>query len=454
MITPENERIHSYRHRQFNNFVQLTMPFLAGYVDTRDFEISLVDEYNQQIPFREPFDLVALTVNTPNAVHCYEIAQHFQQQGSYVVAGGPHVTLLPQEAQAHFDTIILGEAEQTWPRFLSDFLHSRLRPLYQSSHPVLLTALPSPRRDLIGKRRFTAGSAIATRGCRYGCAYCCLKQIYHASFRTRPIREVVNDLRCIRSKYFVFWDDNFFSNPTHAKALLTAMIPLKKRWAAQVTLADCQDKELLTLARRSGCVYLFVGLESFSEQGLASVNKTINQTDRYGTLIDKIHRQGICVQAGIMFGFDTDDVTVFAKKLRRSQDIGLDGATVSILTPLPGTPLYHQMQQQGRLLTHDWTYYDGKTAVTYLPKHMSPQELFAGYMWFRQQFYSLRSIMKRLAVSRTHLWHNMLVNLGYRFSINTSFSHLPVTSETLRDPRKKRRHGADLTASAVLQPGA
>lgn len=441
MITPESSRIHSYRHKQVNNFVQLTMPYLAGFVDTNHYEIELVDEYNQSIPFDQSFDVVALTVNTPNSSHSYRIARRFQRQGAYVVAGGPHVSLLAREAQAHFDTIFIGEAEQTWPQFMIDFSRGCPQAVYRSEHPFLLTALPIPRRDLIGRRPFTTGSVIATRGCRYGCTYCCLKKIYHPSFRSRPIREVLDDIQSIRSRYFVFWDDNFFSNPSYAKQLIEAMIPLRKRWAAQVTLADCQDDELLALAKESGCVYLFVGLESFSDQSLASVNKSINKTHHYQRIIESIHAHGICVQAGIIFGFDSDDVSVFAKTLDNCQGIGLDGATVSILTPLPGTPLYHQMQQQGRLLTRDWQYYDGKTAVTFVPKKMSPQELFQGYMWFRRHFYSLRSIAKRLSVSRTRIWHNLLVNLGYRFSINNSFAAIPEAVNVLSQSGHPARAG-------------
>jgi radical SAM superfamily enzyme YgiQ (UPF0313 family) len=192
---------------------------------------------------------------------------------------------------------------------------------------------------------------------------------------------------------------------------------LKKSWAAQVTLDRCQDEVLLTLARESGCIYFFVGLESFSEVSLASVNKAINNVEKYKRIIQLIHKNGISVQAGIIFGFDTDRKDVFKKTFDECNRLGIDGVTVSILTPLPKTPLYDQLKKENRLISTDWTYFNGKTRVAFEPKNMTAQELFDGYMWFRKEFYSIKSIIKRLSVSKTNIIHNFIVNLGYKLSI-------------------------------------
>jgi radical SAM superfamily enzyme YgiQ (UPF0313 family) len=162
---------------------------------------------------------------------------------------------------------------------------------------------------------------------------------------------------------------------------------------------------------------LFIGLESFSEEGLASVNKGFNQVHRYEQTIRLIHRHGICVQAGVIFGFDTDTKEVFANTLRACESMGIDGVTVSVLTPLPGTRLYEEMKRDSRLLSEDWGWFNGKTHVAFRPRQMTAEELFSGYMWFRQRFYSVRSMLKRLVVSRTNLLHSLLVNLGYSWSL-------------------------------------
>ncbi|ABR49417.1 Radical SAM domain protein [Alkaliphilus metalliredigens QYMF] len=417
LITPENNEINRFRKKQINNFIQITMPYLAAFIDESKYEITLIDEYNQRVPYDDYFSLVALTVNTSNATHCYEIARRFKEKGSKVVMGGPHATLLPDEAKEHCDYIIIGEAEETWPKFLNDFYDNTPLERYFCIDVPSLDNLPIPRRDLIGKRYFTKGAVFATRGCPYQCSYCNLKQIYFDEFRMRPIQEVIEDIRSIKSKYFVFWDDNFFGDIKYAKILMKELKKLNKKWAAQVTLERCQDEELLQLARESGCMYLFIGLESFSEESLQGVNKGMNDVVKYKQIIDLIHTYGISVQAGIIFGFDYDKKDTFKKTLEACNDLGIDGVTVSILTPLPQTPLYQQFKTEGRLLSQDWRYYNGKTTVAYQPKNMTAKELYEGYMWFRKEFYSFRSILKRMRRSRTNIIHNLIVNLGYKFSI-------------------------------------
>ncbi|MCR1900253.1 B12-binding domain-containing radical SAM protein [Irregularibacter muris] len=424
MITPENKEINAFRRKQFNNFIQITMPYLAGFIDQSKYKITLVDEYNQKIPDDEKYDLIAMTVNTPNAVHCYDIAQKFRQKGSKVIMGGPHVTLLPNEAIEHCDYIIVGEAEKTWPQFLEDFYKDCAKEQYICKDIPSLKGLPIPRRNLIKKRFLTKGAVIATRGCPYQCSYCNLKQIYCDSFRTRPIDEVIEDIKNIKGKYFVFWDDNFFGDLEYAKKLMSELAKLKKKWAAQVTLERCKDEELLKIAKKSGCIYLFIGLESFSQEGLSSVNKGINSVDKYKEIIKLLHHNGISIQAGIIFGLDTDTKEIFKKTLNACNELGIDGVTVSILTPLPRTPIYEQMKKEERLTSTDWTYYNGKTRVAFKPKHMTEDELYDGYIWFRKQFYSISSILKRLRVSKTNIFYNLIMNLGYKLSISSANKNL------------------------------
>jgi radical SAM superfamily enzyme YgiQ (UPF0313 family) len=418
LITPENMEINRFRKKQVNNFIQITMPYLAGFIDRSKYDIVLIDEYNQKIPFEDDFDLIAITVNTANASHCYNIADKFRNKGCKVVFGGPHATLIPEEARDYCDYMIVGEAEDTWPKFLEDFYVNRAKEKYKTEHLTSLKGIPIPRRDLVKGRYLTKGAVFATRGCPYNCSYCNLKQIYADPFRTRPIKEVIEDIKTMDSRYFVFWDDNFFGDVEYAKQLMREFSKLNKRWAAQVTLERCEDEELLKLAKDSGCIYLFVGLESFSEMSLVSANKTINNVEKYRQTINLIHKNGIAIQAGIIFGFDTDTKDIFKMTLEKCNSLGIDGVTVSILTPLPKTPLYNQLKNEGRLISKDWSCFNGKTRVAFTPKNMTEQELFDGYMWFRKEFYSIKSIIKRLLMSKTNMAHNLIVNLGYKFAIS------------------------------------
>ena len=418
LITPENKEINKFRKKQFNNFIQITMPYLAAFIDENKYEINLVDEYNQKIPFEETFHLVAITVNTSNATHCYDISKKFRDKSTKVVMGGPHVTLLPEEVKKNCDYIMVGEGEIIWPEFLDDFYEDKAKAEYICEEVPSLKNIPIARRDLIYNRHFTKGAVISSRGCPYKCSYCNLKQIYCEPFRTRPIEEVIAEIKTIKSKYFVFWDDNFWGDTDLAKELLMELKKLNKRWAAQVTLERCKDEALLKLAKEAGCIYFFVGIESFSQDSLGSVNKGINDVNKYKSIIDKIHDNGICVQAGIIFGFDTDKKDVFKKTLDACNELGIDGVTVSILTPLPKTPIYSELKKENRLTTEDWSYYNGKTRVAFFPKNMTPEELFEGYMWFRKEFYSLKSIYKRMRKSKTNIIYNLAMNLGYRVSIS------------------------------------
>ena len=429
LITPENKEINKFRRKQFNNFIQITMPYLAAFIDESKYKITLIDEYNQKIPYKESFDLVAITVNTSNASHCYNISKVFREKGSKIVMGGPHSTLLPEEVKKNCDYIMIGEGELIWPEFLEDFYNGEAKKEYICKEVPNLNNIPIARRDLIYGRHFTKGAVISSRGCPYKCSYCNLKQIYCEPYRTRPAEEVMEEIKKIKSRYFVFWDDNFWGDTDYSKILLKELKKLNKRWAAQVTLERCKDEALLKLAKEAGCVYLFVGIESFSKESLMSVNKGINNVDKYKSIIDKVHSNGICIQAGIIFGFDTDRKDVFKRTLDACNKLGIDGVTVSILTPLPKTPIYEQLKEEGRLLSEDWSYYNGKTRVAFMPKNMHPEELFDGYMWFRKEFYSFKSIFKRLKKSKTNIFYNLAMNLGYKISLGDTKTSLNIRGE-------------------------
>ncbi len=418
LIQPENTEINKFRRKQFNNFSQITIPYLAAFINESQYDITLVDEYNQKIPYATPFDLIAITVNTPNAYHCYEISRIFRSKGARILFGGPHATLLPDEAGRHCDYLLIGESEKIWPQFLQDFYCGKAQARYLSENPPELENLPVPRWDLLRHRAsLMKGAVFTTRGCPYNCRYCNLKQIYHDCFRTRPKNEVIHEIKELKTRHFVFWDDNFFADKSYAMEIMKELIPLNKLWAAQVTMTDCADEELLKAAKAAGCLYLFIGLESFSEISLNDAGKQINRVKDYETIIKSIHKHGIMIQAGIIFGFDGDTADVFQSTLRACELLGIDGATVSILTPLPRTPIYYQMKQEGRLITKDWSCYNGKTHVAFMPKNMTPGQLYSGYMGFRRQFYSLSSFIKRMKVSRVHMLYNFAINLGYRLSI-------------------------------------
>ena len=425
LVTPENRFIRAFRRGQLNNFAQLTMAHLAGFVPPPH-TVALADECVQGVDLEAPADLVGITCNTPNASHVYGLADALRARGRMVVLGGPHPTLLPDEARPHADALVIGEAETIWPQLLADAARGALAREYRAAEPPSLEHLPQPRRDLIVGRGLLANTVIATRGCPHRCSYCNLRQIYAPTLRFRPVAEVVAEVQGIRSPLFAFWDDQLFMDRGYALRLFGALAGLSRRWAAMVTLASARDERLLAAAARAGCVCLFLGLESFSARSLELANKSFNVVESYAEVVARVHAHGITVQAGIVFGFDGDDEATFEKTLVQAARLGLDGATVSLLTPFPGTPLFRELQRAGRLLTQDWSYYNGKTAVAFRPARMSPESLWNGYMWFRRQFFSRSCILERLRRSGVRPLQSFALNWGYRRAIENALPGWPI----------------------------
>jgi radical SAM superfamily enzyme YgiQ (UPF0313 family) len=454
LVTPENRFIRAFRRGQLNNFAQLTMAHLAGFVRSPH-TVRLVDEYVQPVDLDAPADLVGITCNTPNASHVYRMADAFRARGRMVVLGGAHPTLLPDEARAHADALVIGEAETTWPRVLEDAARGDLAPAYRSAQPPSLEHLPWPRRDLIVGRGLLGNTVIATRGCPHRCAYCNLRQIYAPVLRFRPVDEVVAEVRGIRSPIFAFWDDQLFMDRSYALRLFAGLEGAHRRWAAMVTAASARDERLLAAAARAGCVCLFLGLESFSARNLELAQKSFNVVESYEDVVARIHARGISVQAGIVFGFDGDDETTFEKTLAQATRLGLDGATVSLLTPFPGTPLYDDLRSSGRLLTRDWSYFNGKTAVTFRPARMTPEALWAGYRWFRREFFSPRCILERIRRSGVRPLQSLALNWGYRRAVGNAIPGKPIPGrDAARACVVASRHHAFAEANQSVVVGA
>jgi len=283
-----------------------------------------------------------------------------------------------------------------------------------SSRQAPLVHMPAPRWDLIKGRRYGKSVTIATRGCPHRCDYCSIPLLYGpATVRYRPIDEVVREVATSPTRAVVFWDDNIGANPRYAKELFRALAPLGKWWTSQCTANAARDEQLVELAARSGCKALFLGLESISQESLDATNKGHNRVDAYRRLIAMLHRYGVAVHLGIMFGFDQDDAGIFRRTAEFLEEASVDVATVSMVVPMPGTPTFRRLSGDGRILTTDWSKYDGKKHCVFQPARMSPAELEAGTEWVARRFYSPASIVRRLGGSRAGIWWNLPRNLGY-----------------------------------------
>jgi radical SAM superfamily enzyme YgiQ (UPF0313 family) len=382
-----------------------------------DVEIRIIDEQVEDIPWQTDVDLVGITCMTALAPHAYEIAGRFRQRGIPVVLGGMHPTLCPEEAIQHADAIVVGDVESIWHRVLTDLREGHLRGIYRNTQPSDLAGLKAPPRHLIGGRRYAAVAAVqATRGCPHSCQFCSVSAFHKGTQRRRPVEEVVKEIRGLNSRFLVFVDDNLTADREYASCLFGALFPLKKWWVMQSTLAITEDEHLVRLAARAGCVGIFAGLETFSERNLADVNKTCHHASEYRRAVKFLHTHGITVEAGVVLGFDGDTPEVFRRTLNALDDIGVDLAQISILTPLPGTPQFETLKS--RVFDRDWSHYDFHHSV-FTPRNLSAADLQAGHDWMTRQFYAPTRILKRMA---RHLLHRRgLVTLPYLLAVNLAY---------------------------------
>lgn len=397
--------------------VQPTLPYLAALVP-KEVEVSITDEQIEEANFQESVDLVAITALTPFAIHSYGLAEEYRKRGTPVVLGGVHPTIMPQEALQHADAVVIGEAEESFPRMINDFLKGELKPIYYPpGRPISLRGLPIPRRELLNRKKYGIfNTLIATRGCPFSCHFCTLHHFYGHGFRARPIPEVIAEIKSLQGKFIMFWDDNLIGDHSYARELFQAMIPLKKWWISQVDSTIVQDDELLKLAAASGCVGLFVGIESVSQESLKSASKNHNQVSQYRTLVKKLKQYGMALHVGIVFGFNTDDPSIFETTVHFLQDIGVASASFKILVPFPSTEVFTQLEREGRILTRDWSKYDGDRYTVFRPKLMSKEELEAGLKWARKEFFSYSSILRRYWETPVNPFLFFVTNLGYRSS--------------------------------------
>ena len=410
-----------YRHRGgiFNRglrYAPLTLPTLVSLIPPEiECDVTLVDEGIADVPADLRADLVGLTVITGNAIRAYELSRRFRKRGMPVVLGGPHITLAPEDAQPNADAIVVGYAEQSWPRLLRDFVAGAMRPRYDQAPDLSLAGLPPVRRDLLPRNRYITNHVYeATRGCVYDCEFCAVPAAWGRKPYLKPIGEVVEDIRRNRSRRLIFVDLNLTADKEHAARLFEALIPLRVEWYGLVTAHIATEPPLLDLCARSGCRGLLVGLESLSTGNMTAIHKAFHSPAKYMEIIAAFHRKRIAVQGCFVFGLDQDTPDVFQRTAEFVVEAQVDLPRFAIATPFPGTAFHQRLEREGRILTRNWELYDAQHVV-FQPAHMSPEELQRGTERAWRFAYSLRSIARRLVGAAAPAPVALATNFGYRF---------------------------------------
>lgn len=358
-------------------------------------------------------EVVGITVHLTFAERAYALARHYRSRGSKVVLGGLHVLSCPAEAAPHADALALGDGVQVWPQILRDLCGNgeaqpALRVLEQERERIGGTPVyrgdfrrqyredPAPRRELLPRRSFlTTTSLIATRGCHNRCGFCYLStEGLQMPYRMRDPEQIAAEFQADDQPYAVFIDNNLGSSREYLRRLCRALRPLGKIWSAAVTIDVTDDPGLVREMALSGCTGVFIGFESLTDENLSDAGKRTPRPMDYGRRVRILHDNGIQVNGSFVVGFDHDGPDVFDRTAEWIEENRLECATFHILTPYPGTPLFKQMESEGRLLHKDWSLYD-TAHVVFRPRRMTPEQLAEGYSGLYRRLFSHASIWRR-----------------------------------------------------------
>lgn len=408
LINPINPvNIFSFLKPNFSktNGVVFVPPIGLGYiaaVTPKNWQVRIIDEAVDPFLY-EPADLVGITAATGQAPRAYEIADVYRKRNIPVVMGGIHVSFRPEEALCHADCIVIGEAEDIWSKVIEDLSRKELKGIYRGA-PVDLRQEVRPRRELFS-RKYRFGSIMTSRGCPFSCDFCIVTIFNGARLRRREIHYVIEELKTIPQKYLLFLDDNLLGytkeHRKQAKELFLEMTKhrIRKKWVAQTSINSLADKSVLKLARKSGCIGFFVGMESVNEDVLKRMNKWANLrtgVSSYRDCIRKIHKYGMIVMGNFVLGYERglEEMSRDTYWMKKSP---LDIINFAILTPYPGTKIFERLNKENRIIMRDfpgdWGYYDADHPVSQMD-FLKSGEIYIG---IRERFVSLYSYSSIIA---------------------------------------------------------
>ena len=359
-------------------------------------DVSFHDGLVERLPDDFAADVVALSVETFAARSAYAIADRARARGVRVVMGGYHPSALPDEAAAHADAVVVGDAEDTWPRVVADLAAGRLRPRYASPNDAPLvvqgddTAFDRHRYPPLGLVQFS-------RGCRYSCEFCSIHAFYGAHVRTRPLDLVLDDVRRRPERHLFFVDDNLFADRERARLLFEALVGSGKRWACQISMDVADDPDLLRLMRRAGCFLVLMGFESLEAANLQQMGKGANLHASYARVLARVREAGLMVYGTFVVGYDHDTPATAPALVDFATRQGFSVANFNPLMPMPATRLYDRLDAEGRLLHDRWWLDPGFRYGDAMlrPLGLTPDELTAGCRDARRAFYAAGSIARR-----------------------------------------------------------
>lgn len=410
-IEPAAPGFHVY---SFVKQLRLGLPLLGAMMKARGHQVRIYVESLSEVDWNDVLasDLVGVSATTSTAIRAYRYAQRVKDAGIPVIMGGPHVTFLADEAMDFCDYVVRNEGEETLVE-LMEYLQGRGslenilgltyraadgRVVHNPARPLLsgLTELPWPDLDLVvGGDKVSPTPILASRGCPFGCEFCSVVQMFGRKVRAVDPIETVKQIKRLQPHKLFFYDDNFFISKRRGRELLTEMIregidvPFYAQIRADSVYKDGKtDHELLDLLWNAGCRIVYLGLESVNPETLKEYHKESSIDDMAGGM-EALANRGIKTHGMFAFGADSDTQESLYQTVEFAVDHGLNSVQFLVLTPLPGTPQTAQLEAEGRILTKNWSLYDG-FHVVHWPKRMTPYELQESVLEAHRRFYTVR----------------------------------------------------------------
>lgn len=374
----------------------LGLAVLAG-MTASEHSVKFYDDRIEEIPYNEPVELVGISVETFTAKRSYAIADKYKKRNVPVVLGGYHPTVMPHEALKHADAIVRGEAEGQWEKIVKDAQNKSLKKIYENTEAADLKGYFPDRTIFKGKKYLKIPLIFFSRGCLVKCNFCALSNFYKKHFNKRPIDDVINEIKALSENFFFFIDDNIATAKKDATKLFQKLIPLKKKWAAQISINHLLDESFIKLMAKSGCKGVLLGIESLKDRSLGDMGKGINQNKDYLTLIRRLQKYGIMHWSSFVFGYDNDEPADIDAALEFTKTASSCLAAFNHLTPYPGTGLYNRLIKENRFIYKTWwidqDYRFGQ--VPYKPKNFGVKELSSLCFQARKNFSKPFSILRR-----------------------------------------------------------
>ncbi len=396
----------------------LALPTLAA-VTPPQHTVTIVDEMVQTIDFDGEWDLVGITSMTFKAPRAYEIAAEFKQRGIIVIMGGIHASVRPKEVSQHVDSVVVGEADDIWPKILEDVENKQLQPIYNVKTAPDISKAPPPRHDLASKNTYFFSFLQTTRGCPFSCNFCTVTQFNGRIIRKKSPEQVVQEMERIINNRLIFpvidtddgkkkkmalpiffVDDNFAIDRKHAIAVCRALIKFQNEkgiyldWFTQVNYAVGLDDELLSFLSKAGCRHLYMGFESLSPASLKAMKKTMNSPEKYAAAIQNAKRYGFKVVFSTILGSEFDDIDCGNILADFIEEEKVFYVSPNIMTPLPGTKSGDELEQDGRIVVKDFGQYNSRNAV-FQPRLMTPFQLQSVYVSFCLRLFTFDKMIKR-----------------------------------------------------------